>query len=559
MAEAVSELFSYNRESFKFNAEIHQQDLFQRQKMRVRSVVLYREDLRDLFGLTIGRMDTYMIVNVLFMGICGEMYYKGRSPSNAPHWVFWLWSGSLSSAMFYLLLSLWLALHASVDAQTFMTRSLTQWLRLPVPSKREIDEATLHAEDFEKEGTHRFVKIPVAEERLGTSFANQSATAKEGTADYTKKQLAEEWDKFRQHFRVFNAVHKKWQSHEAYARVSSYLGTNQLLFSIAYFGLSYYGVSYNTPWLGWGITAMTTAVGLLHIRINMLIKQQEFFVIFALTLLPPLCACIAAGLENLFPSTIYGQSQSSRILGCASIACHAVLLGVYLWLAQGKSPSRLPIKFGTVWGIDVLGFDRNDGIHLPGLQAADMSCFKDDENLRKSLKSAESTLQQLFTQWQAKSSQMSDDQVASILALKEQFNSEKTEIKRMMISTLSEDINDSWIKLEYQPDSENNQTTPYYLNVDTGELSWDPPHNQHIDIKRGMSYIPEKLAEFRTASKAVCELKKEKRLLDDPERVTELSTVQPWELFRYGTIVIIIVWMGGFIVLLLSAIGISIY
>lgn len=59
--EAGGELFSYNRENWKFNNELRQKNLYQQQKMRVRQVDLYREDLHDLFGLTIGKMDNYAV------------------------------------------------------------------------------------------------------------------------------------------------------------------------------------------------------------------------------------------------------------------------------------------------------------------------------------------------------------------------------------------------------------------------------------------------------------------------------------------------------------------
>lgn len=62
---AVTDLFSYNRENFKFNKEQRQKNLYFQQNMRVRQVLLYRQDLRDLFELTIGKMDSYMVRLIL--------------------------------------------------------------------------------------------------------------------------------------------------------------------------------------------------------------------------------------------------------------------------------------------------------------------------------------------------------------------------------------------------------------------------------------------------------------------------------------------------------------
>ena len=99
----AAELFKYNRENFKFNKELRQRKLHMQQNMRVRQVLLYREDLKDLFELTIGKMDSYMMVNVLLLGITAEMYYKGRAPLDVPGWLFWSWGISLAGAFFFLL------------------------------------------------------------------------------------------------------------------------------------------------------------------------------------------------------------------------------------------------------------------------------------------------------------------------------------------------------------------------------------------------------------------------------------------------------------------------
>ncbi|EER01541.1 hypothetical protein Pmar_PMAR000231 [Perkinsus marinus ATCC 50983] len=93
--EAGGELFSYNRENWKFNNELRQKNLYQQQKMRVRQVDLYREDLHDLFGLTIGKMDNYATVSVILLIWCIEMFYKGRIPSPTQNFLFWAYAISL--------------------------------------------------------------------------------------------------------------------------------------------------------------------------------------------------------------------------------------------------------------------------------------------------------------------------------------------------------------------------------------------------------------------------------------------------------------------------------
>ena len=562
MADAVRELFDYNREAFKFNAEIHQKGQFQNQKMRVRQVVLYREDLRDLFGLTVGRMDSYMIVNVLFLGICGEMYYKGRVPPFTPSWVFWAWAVNISSAMYYLFLSLWLALHASVEAQTFSTRALTQWLRLPIPGHREISDATKKAQDFEGSGATDFVKVPVAAERLSAS--STSAVPEPSRADYFRDDLVVDWDKYTEHFRIFNSLHQRWQTHEAFSRVSTTVGTNSMLSAVSYFGIIYYGLDYNTPLVAWAITFISTVMSLLHVRMNLILTLKEAVLVNSLIILAPLSICVACGLEGGTESERQTQSLNtdySSFISCFAVACHAALTLVLFKLATPEEGNSLPVKYNTVWAIDVLGFGLDmDQPLLPGLRGPPTEIIlPDDEALKQQIKTTEKTLQRLFTRWQVKSATLSDEQMATILELKENFTTERNEIKRMMSAqsvTGGTAVAANWVKLEYQTEIGNKLAVPYFLNIETGELRWDPP-NDDFEINRGFSRLPEEVSRFRAATRAVAELKKEEKLLKNPDK-TRKNIIQPWDLFWIGSVVIILVWFAAFALTLIDALGVSI-
>ena len=117
--------------------------------MRVEQVKLYRDDIRDLFNLVVGKMNNYYLVNTLALGFSLGFYYEGRVPPSIPSWLFYLWTMALASAIVFLFLSVWFAVHASVVAQMFSTRLLTQWLRLPVPGPDQVDAGAPKLEEFE--------------------------------------------------------------------------------------------------------------------------------------------------------------------------------------------------------------------------------------------------------------------------------------------------------------------------------------------------------------------------------------------------------------------------
>lgn len=285
----AAELFSYNRENFKFNKELRQKSLHMQQNMRIRQVLLFREDLRDLFELTVGKMDSYMMVNVLLMGITAEMYFKGRAPIDVPGWLFWYWGISLAGSFFFLMFSTWLALHASVHAQTYMARCLTQWLRLPVPSIDEINAASARLEDYEKSSFLDFVRLPVVLPMRETG---------KNDAGQTHKDLSTHWTEFSEHFTLFNTLHTKWQSHEAYARVSMCFGTNMLLSALSYFALTYYSVDYANPWAGSVFVILVIVAQLIHLRMSLTLSEREHYLQVVLVIAPPLCATTAAALSS---------------------------------------------------------------------------------------------------------------------------------------------------------------------------------------------------------------------------------------------------------------------
>ena len=285
MSEALTETFGYNREGYQLNYELRQMTLYQSQKMRIKQVGQYREDLRNLFGLTCGKMDNYTIVNTVFLAICMEMYFKGRLPSGTPTWLFWLWALTTAGAVYNFLLSLWLALHASIFSQTFAVRALTQWLRLPVPSEKEVLQGAARLEDFERENIDSLLRVPV----LGSQIP-LSQEAKETQTLNLRHDLATEWDLFTRHFTLFNELHRKWQSHEAYARVAMSYGINCYFFGLSYFALAYYSMMFKAPFSGMAFVVLFQCGSLIHAKLSFNLSRKSYRRMMTLVIAPSVLA-----------------------------------------------------------------------------------------------------------------------------------------------------------------------------------------------------------------------------------------------------------------------------
>lgn len=353
LGEAGAELFTYNREGWKFGSELRQRDLYQRQKMRIKQVDLYREDIRNLFDLTVGKMDKYVIVCLVMLGITLELFYKGRSPNGTPSWLFWAWSICTSSAMFYLLMSIWLALHASISAQTYQVRCLTQWLRLPIPSAKEVAEGATTLERYETDGG--LLRVPV----LGKGNDKSNGVIGTDVRNSTRHDLTTEWQLFTSHFTLFNMLHRMWQAHESYARVCMCIGMNHFLKAMSYFSLAVYGIELGTPWSGWAFTAIFLSAAVIHARMNLNLSSVESFSMTALVVLPAFFFSIAVAVVMTGTTSPIPEAQKYE-LGPCILACVGIIghIGwILFFMHQTKSDlNGLPVKFSTVWCIDVLGF-----------------------------------------------------------------------------------------------------------------------------------------------------------------------------------------------------------
>ncbi|CAL1164787.1 unnamed protein product [Cladocopium goreaui] len=137
-ALGATALFSYNRENFKFDK---QQTLLRetlRLDMQLKRFALFRDDVRDLVTLTVDRMDVYHLIGALFMKFCIIVFCKGRIQASAPPFVLQLFQLSNACAFMYLLLAVWLSMHASIASHSFGVKMLTRFVRLPIPTQKQL-------------------------------------------------------------------------------------------------------------------------------------------------------------------------------------------------------------------------------------------------------------------------------------------------------------------------------------------------------------------------------------------------------------------------------------
>ncbi|KAF4707491.1 pumilio domain member 4, partial [Perkinsus olseni] len=565
--EAGGELFSYNRENWKFNNELRQKNLYQQQKMRVRQVDLYREDLHDLFGLTIGKMDNYATVSTILLIWCIEMFYKGRIPSPTQNFLFWAYAISLGTSIIFLLFSLWFALHASVNAQVFSVRALTQWLRLPVPSAQEIADAASRLKDYEASGVVSMLRVPIVFEQ-GRKYGH----------DLPKDLRSQP------------------------SSLANKNRPNRLLTAMSYFSLAYYGVFFNQPWAAYAYTICCFTAAFIHMQINALLTPRENMVMLFLLFVPLALQSIDTALyinavqkEDAYAITEFGGA----ITGLVAVILAGGWQAFFIYLCKPDSKG-LPVKFSTVWCIDVMGFGvetmeevaeplaqpkhmHAGHLNLPSFPedgplntygpASDKINFKNpkrgyhpdiSEDLRKQCKATERSLGRLFRHWETEKEQkqLSDGELRELEQLKGEFATQRKALAGAVRAEQGRgdctpgtpfQPREGWIRLEYV--DEEGQTMPYHLNCDTGEVQWDMPDEALQGRARGLSLIPEELDEYEQKVKAYKEVQKTKgfHLLED-NRFNEARSRMPLRVVlvvvvmtNFGSIISLLCWCGAIV------------
>ena len=593
----AAELFSYNRENFKFNNEMRQKNLYMQQNMRVRQVLLYREDLQDLFGLTIGKMDAYMMVNVLLLGCTAEMYFKGKTPATVPEFIFWFWGVSLGASFFFLFFSTWLALQASVLSHTYMARCVSQWLRLPIASIEEINAGSARLEAFEKNTFLDFIRPPVVVP-MGKKMGNNRVGLEISSE---KKDLSTHWAEFVEHFELFNSLHNKWQSHEAYARVSMCLGTFCMLSAFSYFALIYVSLEYENPWVGGVYVVLTTAAQLVYIRMSLNLTAFEYYLHTVLVIVPPIFVIVAAVLSSDH-DPITGAvivPLSAKIVSLVGYAAHSVWIWVF-YRQTYHDEDGLPMKFSTVWCLDILGFGmetirdiEEPRVDFPGFVQPTSSDHNerplntynlsqtngetggkkkttDEQNgslpsdIIQTCKSLEASLQRLFSYWARNSHQLTPEELEHVEELQVAFNTDSEILKTSIQSHIhrvakegshNDPLSDSWVRLTYETDDGGH--APYLINAETGEILWEQRATDPLamEIQRGLSLLPEQLEKYHTNVRKVEYASKREHALGRQKR--HKPPTWPWMMFTTGLMTLQVCWIAGSVIMIMQIFGFS--
>ncbi|CAJ1370195.1 unnamed protein product [Effrenium voratum] len=357
----ATEVFRYNRQNFAFD----QDQRFNRDEMRLKMQVerfrLFRQDIRDMVELTVQKMDLYHMVGALFIRMISIYYSEGFFAQPPPIFLQVAYYLSQACALVYLLMAIWLSMHASIKSHSYATRLLTRFVRLPIPGCDQMDLLNARYSDFEGQGP-QMLRVPfwqrganawkeraaplgkaeLPPEAVATSPAARLSAASvhaagaggvggaggpddelgDGEFAYggehqllgREQELLEAVEfRTRRHVELFRHLQARWQCFDAYARVCMSLGVRHMLQSINYYLLGLCMVQYDALHVSLVITMVfqALAVNITILDIHGLPCLGTFDLSF-IGFLPAIVACMSLalaarrGLEehNLYPISV---------------------------------------------------------------------------------------------------------------------------------------------------------------------------------------------------------------------------------------------------------------
>mmetsp|Transcript_40701 Transcript_40701/g.93549 ORF Transcript_40701/g.93549 Transcript_40701/m.93549 type:complete len:886 (-) Transcript_40701:38-2695(-) len=385
VAGGVHGVWGYNRSNFMYDREMRQKTEFQILGYRNVQADLWREDVRALISLTERKMDSYLIVNSLQLGMCVMLFAEGRLDPGTPAWVLHIYMLALGAAFLYLLMSVWLAMHASIVAQVSGVRLLTQHVRLPVPSIEQLDAMRTYAISYEQLGVKSMMRVPFISkpgrrEKHSTGTVSDAASSVAGESRDAPRSLDsrapelevhDPWGLeeqgcpyeleavkpgYRRHIQQAARQATQYQGFDAFARVSMSFGTNQLLCAITYYCLGYVSVLDGAPFAATTVAFIMVGIALALIELDFDLSRSEATTAWGLLAAGPAIFTCAA----CFWCT--GDSFSHVLVPLLlpfGFAAHGMSL---VWLLRGckvelsGSGVWLPTKFVAVQNLDVFGW-----------------------------------------------------------------------------------------------------------------------------------------------------------------------------------------------------------
>eukprot|EP00927_Polykrikos_kofoidii_P003827 TRINITY_DN11539_c0_g1_i4.p1 TRINITY_DN11539_c0_g1~~TRINITY_DN11539_c0_g1_i4.p1 ORF type:complete len:836 (+),score=140.50 TRINITY_DN11539_c0_g1_i4:114-2510(+) len=344
---AAKEVFDYNREAFTYDEEQRLKRDICLLSLQVERFDLFREDIEDLVKLTVDKMDMYHLVGALFLSFTATMFTEGRIHGGVvPPFFAGIYLLSIASSFVYLLLAVWLSMHASISSHGYGVRLRCRFIRLPIPTSKQLARVSTTLAEFEQCGLRNTMRIPFGPD----------------PAQHWNNDVAEELsvgtngDVVGRHVQLFRKLQAKWQCFDAYARVCMAFGVNQIVESICYYLIGVTLIQRCAPATCAALLVVFQATAVVLSALDIVsLKQWQVIALQAFGSTPVWVTFVAlvCGKRD---STKVLKTSNAYYLPVVAFLTKALWLQLLLWLAEpSEDEAALPRSFRAVLFLDVFG------------------------------------------------------------------------------------------------------------------------------------------------------------------------------------------------------------
>lgn len=298
-------LFDYNRGNFLFDAELRYERFVSAREYAIAQTEQYRSDILALSKLTQQRVGMYMTMASLDIALCIACYCAGRLGLHGPSppvWYMSLWLTNNAGSFAFMVVSIFLSLHAHFRAQTAAVSLLTRRVRVPVPSLKQLDKARKFGSEFEQQKWSDIFRVPylmnngvpkvdaeVSKGRARSMSPGASKSKKKATS-WIREELETDQagtvtgafnlsglpdDAAPEHFQLYTNVQKDWFQYDIYARVTLLYGFVCLLNALAFYGIGHICVELKAFWVMFACPFLIAFIHALLLKFDIVSGQNK--------------------------------------------------------------------------------------------------------------------------------------------------------------------------------------------------------------------------------------------------------------------------------------------
>lgn len=270
-------LFSYNRANYQFDAKMRYTQFTASMNMAIAQTGIYKQDIQQMSMLTVTRQDAYHVIAAMGLTILTAIYCPGRVGLHTPPppgWLMGLAFVNIAGCYLFFGLTIWLAMHASMRADTAATHMLTRHIRLPIPAQATLDRARKFLSSFEEQPLKEAFRIPFTRHQRASPYNDGGYNQDMGIEKEAKSRTRSDFDVpawYRvekasdkkvvdsikpvsgqgaapEHFECYREIQMEWFPYDVYARLSVFLAFMHLTFCWAYLQIGHHLTEIRSLW-----------------------------------------------------------------------------------------------------------------------------------------------------------------------------------------------------------------------------------------------------------------------------------------------------------------------